>query len=173
MVSTHAILFFGTPHPGLSEVTTLNETINRLAWVHMETTDVVLKDLRAHPFELQDIQSLYVVGSHKFISVFFLKEYVAPGVMNQRREMVGLSSYTVLTHFSSDLRSLATAMREPLTSTRFTGIWSGSPRKRTTAIEQLSSILKSILTVRPRPYAISGPGRMVGGVRLTLVSAHD
>ena len=54
LVSTHAILFFGTPHSGF-EGATLAEAINHLASVYIQTTDVILKDLRSHSSELENI----------------------------------------------------------------------------------------------------------------------
>lgn len=74
LVSTHAIFFFGTPHSGV-ENTTLLEAINRLAAVYMETTDLILKELRAHSFELEDIQSLYVAASQNINVIFLCEEY--------------------------------------------------------------------------------------------------
>ena len=81
-MSTHAILFFGTPHSGL-EGTTLLTAINRLASVYMKSTNVVLKDLQAHSSELENIQSLYVAASEKISSIFFAEEYATSGIDNQ------------------------------------------------------------------------------------------
>lgn len=81
LVSTHAILFFETPHSGV-ENTTLLESINRLASVYMETTDFILKDLRSHSSEFENIQSLYVAASEKISSVFFCEEYTTSGTRN-------------------------------------------------------------------------------------------
>ena len=82
LVSTHAILFFGTPHSGL-EGTTLVTAINRLASVYMKTTDVILNDLQAHSSELESIQSLYVAASEKISSIFFCEEYATSGTGTQ------------------------------------------------------------------------------------------
>ena len=92
LVSTHGILFFGTPHSGL-EATTLLTAINRLASIYMKTTDVVLKDLHAHSSELENIQSLYVAASEKINSIFLCEEYANSGVME--REQVRIISYKV------------------------------------------------------------------------------
>ncbi|CCA71553.1 hypothetical protein PIIN_05490 [Serendipita indica DSM 11827] len=81
LVSTHAILFSETPHSGV-ENTTLLESINRLASVYMETTDFILKDLRSHSSEFENIQSLYVAASEKISSVFFCEEYTTSGTRN-------------------------------------------------------------------------------------------
>ena len=82
LVSTHGILFFGTPHSGL-EGTTLLTAINRLASVYMKTTDVILKDLRAHSSELENIQNLYVAASEKISTIFFCEEYTTSGFGTQ------------------------------------------------------------------------------------------
>ncbi|CAG7854429.1 SubName: Full=Related to WD40-repeat protein (Notchless protein) {ECO:0000313/EMBL:CCA73885.1} [Serendipita indica DSM 11827] len=57
VVSTHSILFFGTPHSGVED--TLLKKIN----------------LHAHSDELENIQSLYLTASKKINSVFFCEEY--------------------------------------------------------------------------------------------------
>ena len=88
LVSTHAILFFRTPHSGLSEAATMQEAINRLASTHMETTDVITKDLQAHSSELENIQSLYVTASEKINSIFFCEEYATSGVGNRRKLVI-------------------------------------------------------------------------------------
>ena len=81
-MSTHATLFFGTPHSGL-EGTTLVTAINRLASVYIKTTDVILNDLQAHSSELESIQSLYVAASEKISSIFFCEEYATSGIGTQ------------------------------------------------------------------------------------------
>ncbi|CAG7855249.1 SubName: Full=Related to WD40-repeat protein (Notchless protein) {ECO:0000313/EMBL:CCA71457.1} [Serendipita indica DSM 11827] len=73
VVSTHSILFFGTPHSGVEE--TLLKKIVRLAAPCMESTDVIVKNLHAHSDELENIQSLYLTASKKINSVFFCEEY--------------------------------------------------------------------------------------------------
>ncbi|CCA74840.1 related to kinesin light chain [Serendipita indica DSM 11827] len=72
LTSTHAILFFGTPHSGID--TSLLEQVNHLASAYMKMTDTILKDLRAHSSELEDIQSIYVQASVEIHSVFFSAE---------------------------------------------------------------------------------------------------
>ena len=67
----------------------MQEAINRLASLHMETTDVILKDLQAHASELENIQSLYVTASEEISSIFFCEEYATTGVGN-RRELVSV-----------------------------------------------------------------------------------
>ena len=82
LVSIHAILFFGTPHAGLDGPSLLT-TISRWVSVHKKSTDVVLKDLKAHSSELENIQSLYVAASEKISSIFFCEEYATFGIGNQ------------------------------------------------------------------------------------------
>ena len=55
----------------------------------MKTTNVILKDLRAHSSELENIQSLYVAASEKISSIFFCEEYQTP-VDGKRRKLVSL-----------------------------------------------------------------------------------
>ncbi|CCA76182.1 hypothetical protein PIIN_10175, partial [Serendipita indica DSM 11827] len=74
-VSTHAVLFFGTPHLGV-ENTTFLEGINLVLSVYMETTDAILKDIRSHSTELENIQSDWVVASEKISSIFFCEDYL-------------------------------------------------------------------------------------------------
>ncbi|CCA76280.1 related to kinesin light chain [Serendipita indica DSM 11827] len=81
LVSTHGILFFGTPHFGL-EGTTYHEVLNRLASVYMETTNIILKDLEDHSSELEHIQRLYASASEKISSIFFCEEYATSGISN-------------------------------------------------------------------------------------------
>lgn len=78
LISTHAILFFGTPHSGTD--TTLVEAVNRLASVYMETTDIILKDLRSNSSELENVQSLYVEASANINSIFFTGGYTTKGL---------------------------------------------------------------------------------------------
>lgn len=81
LVSTHGILFFGTPHFGL-EGTTYHEVLNRLASVYMETTNIILKDLEDYSSELEHIQRLYASASEKISSIFFCEEYATSGISN-------------------------------------------------------------------------------------------
>ncbi|CCA74167.1 related to kinesin light chain [Serendipita indica DSM 11827] len=84
LCSTHAILFFGTPHSGVEDVTLLEE-INRLASLNMQTTNIILKDLRSHSSELENLQKLYLAASEKITSIFFCAEYqTSPSVKRQR-----------------------------------------------------------------------------------------
>ena len=62
----------------------MQEAINRLASLHMETTDVILKDLQAHASELENIQKLYIAASEDISSIFFCEQYATTGVGNQR-----------------------------------------------------------------------------------------
>ncbi|CAG7850798.1 SubName: Full=Related to kinesin light chain {ECO:0000313/EMBL:CCA76343.1}; Flags: Fragment [Serendipita indica DSM 11827] len=84
LVSTHAILFFGTPHSGL-EGTTLLTMINRFASMYTKTTNVLLKDLENHSSELENVQSLYVAASEKFNSIFFCEAYKTPAERKRRK----------------------------------------------------------------------------------------
>ncbi|CCA74747.1 hypothetical protein PIIN_08705, partial [Serendipita indica DSM 11827] len=82
LVSTHAVLFFGTPHFGI-ENTTVIEGINRVLSLYMETTDAILKGLQSHSPELENIQKDWVAASEKISRIFFCEDYV----MSSRREL--------------------------------------------------------------------------------------
>ena len=94
LVSTHAILFFGTPHSGVQGATLL-ETVNQLAAMHMATTNIVLKDLRAHSSELENIQSSYVAASENISSIFFCEEYAPSG---KQRGLASMHTYSSTSH---------------------------------------------------------------------------
>jgi len=89
LVSTHAVFFFGTPHSGLDDATVRG--VKQLAWMYAETTDIVLKDLHTHSYELENIQSFYVAASEKIDSIFFCAEYATPGKQNG---LVSLQNYS-------------------------------------------------------------------------------
>ncbi|CCA76343.1 related to kinesin light chain, partial [Serendipita indica DSM 11827] len=77
LVSTHATLFFGTPHSGL-EGTSLFAVINHLAALYTKTTNIILKDLCDHSSELENVQTLFVAVSEKISSIFFCEGYQTP-----------------------------------------------------------------------------------------------
>ncbi|CAG7850854.1 SubName: Full=Related to tetratricopeptide repeat domain protein-Neosartorya fischeri {ECO:0000313/EMBL:CCA73065.1} [Serendipita indica DSM 11827] len=81
LVSTHGVLFFGTPHSGV-EITPLID-INRWVSGHMETTEVILKDIASHSPELENIQRLYVAAGEKINTIFFYEEYTTLDLWNQ------------------------------------------------------------------------------------------
>ncbi|CCA76739.1 related to LipA and NB-ARC domain protein-Aspergillus clavatus [Serendipita indica DSM 11827] len=102
LVSTHGVLFFGTPHSGMEA--TLVETVNRLASLYMKTTDTILKDIRAHSSDLATVQSLYVEASERISSVFFCEEYATPmegkrRTLNVPHHSAGASGFTSLNPF--------------------------------------------------------------------------
>ncbi|CAG7853304.1 SubName: Full=Related to kinesin light chain {ECO:0000313/EMBL:CCA74635.1} [Serendipita indica DSM 11827] len=70
LVSTHAVLFFGTPHSGVKGADLL-EVLNRLLSVYMKTTNVILQHLKENSPELENIQGLYISASEKIHTVFF------------------------------------------------------------------------------------------------------
>ena len=80
LVSTHAIHFFGTPHSGIN--VTILETITKLVSIYKKTTDVMLKDLRAHSSQLENMQSLYVAASKRIRTIFFCEGYATSGIGN-------------------------------------------------------------------------------------------
>ena len=87
LVSTHAIVFFGTPHSGTNGVELLR-FMNRLASVFMKRNDTILKHLKANSPELDNIQKDYLSASENIGAKFFYEEYATP-IVGGRREMVG------------------------------------------------------------------------------------
>ncbi|CAG7849813.1 SubName: Full=Related to kinesin light chain {ECO:0000313/EMBL:CCA76161.1} [Serendipita indica DSM 11827] len=94
LVSTHGILFFGTPHFGV-EGTTFLEGINFILSVYMATTDAILKDLRSHSTELENIQRFWVAASEKISIIFFCEGYAMAGVGNRGELNVPYYSATI------------------------------------------------------------------------------
>ena len=88
LVSTHAVLFFGTPHSGTNGVELLL-LMNRLASVFIRTNNVVLQHLKVNSPELDNIQKDYLSASGKINAVFFYEEYTTP-IVGGRREMVSI-----------------------------------------------------------------------------------
>ncbi|CCA76214.1 related to tetratricopeptide repeat domain protein-Neosartorya fischeri [Serendipita indica DSM 11827] len=74
LASTHAALFFGTPHSGVKGVELL-QTLNRLLSVYKRTTNNVLQHLKENSPALENIQSLYTSASRKIEMVLFYEVY--------------------------------------------------------------------------------------------------
>ncbi|KAG8797716.1 hypothetical protein FRC16_008589, partial [Serendipita sp. 398] len=74
LVSTFAILFFGTPHSGANGVQ-LAEWMGRVLSVCMSTNDRILKALSRDSSELENIQKLYLRASKQISTIFFYEEY--------------------------------------------------------------------------------------------------
>ncbi|CAG7850953.1 SubName: Full=Related to tetratricopeptide repeat domain protein-Neosartorya fischeri {ECO:0000313/EMBL:CCA75073.1} [Serendipita indica DSM 11827] len=70
LVSTHAVLFFGTPHFGVKGVELL-QTMNRLLSVHLKTTKVIVRNLKENSSALDNIQRLYTSASKEIETVLF------------------------------------------------------------------------------------------------------
>ncbi|KAG8769230.1 hypothetical protein FRC20_004639 [Serendipita sp. 405] len=77
LVSTLAVLFFGTPHSG-ADVVQLADWMRRLFSVYMYTNNRIIADLKRDSSELEDIQRLYLPASGHFKTIFFHEEYVTP-----------------------------------------------------------------------------------------------
>ncbi|KAG9052689.1 hypothetical protein FS842_009401 [Serendipita sp. 407] len=77
VVSTFAILFFGTPHPGANGVE-LAKWMGRVLSVCMSTNDRTLRGLNRESSELEKIQSLYLTASKRVNTIFFYEEYPTP-----------------------------------------------------------------------------------------------
>ena len=59
--------------------------------MYMATTNIVLKDLRAHSSELENIQSSYVAASENISSIFFCEEYATYG---KQKGLVSMHTYS-------------------------------------------------------------------------------
>ncbi|CCA77204.1 hypothetical protein PIIN_11186 [Serendipita indica DSM 11827] len=70
LVSTHAVLFFGTPHFGVKGVELL-QTMNRLLSVYLKTTKVIVRNLKENSSALNNIQRLYTSASKEIEAVLF------------------------------------------------------------------------------------------------------
>ncbi|CAG7845892.1 COMPASS-like H3K4 histone methylase component WDR5B {ECO:0000303/PubMed:19567704} Short=AtWDR5B {ECO:0000303/PubMed:19567704} [Serendipita indica DSM 11827] len=90
LVSTHGILFFGTPHFGV-DANFLARLRRSISW-RMKTTEVITKDLETHSPELEIIQSLYVEASERIRSVFFCEDYATSS--NKRRPRLNVPSHS-------------------------------------------------------------------------------
>ena len=88
LVSTHGVLFFGTPHSGTNDVAIL-QILNRLLSVYMKTTDIVLQHLKANSSELENIQRLYSSASERLNTVCFYEEYPTP-IVGGRQELASV-----------------------------------------------------------------------------------
>ncbi|CAG7850983.1 SubName: Full=Related to kinesin light chain {ECO:0000313/EMBL:CCA74840.1} [Serendipita indica DSM 11827] len=93
LVSTHAVLFFGTPHSGVKGVELLR-TINRLLSIYLRTTDSILQHLMEHSAALENIQNLYVSASEEIETVLFYEVYETPIIGGKRQMIVPRHSAT-------------------------------------------------------------------------------
>lgn len=72
LASTHAILFFGTPHSGLDN--NILDDIRHMASKCAHKTDVLLKDLKENSKQLENVQRLYL-GISEINTIFFTEVY--------------------------------------------------------------------------------------------------
>ena len=63
--------------------------------MYAATTNIVLKDLHTHSYELENIQSSYVAASENIDSLFFCEEYATPG---KRQGLVSMRNYSSIRH---------------------------------------------------------------------------
>ncbi|CAG7854426.1 SubName: Full=Related to WD40-repeat protein (Notchless protein) {ECO:0000313/EMBL:CCA71457.1} [Serendipita indica DSM 11827] len=141
LVSTHSILFFGTPHSGVED--TLLKKIVRLAAPCMESTEVIVKNLHAHSDELENIQSLYLTASKKINSVFFCEEYSTGAEEQQIRLNVPYHSANLVrfqTEESEDYQAVAYYLTD-----RREGRNHPSTRRRAFRISTAGSRIRPIL----------------------------
>ena len=94
LVSTHGVLFFGTPHSGTNGVALL-QIMNRLLSVYMKTTDTALQHLKTNSSELENIQSMYLSASEELNTVCFYEETPTP-IIGGRHELARLVKHIPL-----------------------------------------------------------------------------
>ncbi|CAG7847041.1 SubName: Full=Uncharacterized protein {ECO:0000313/EMBL:CCA68224.1} [Serendipita indica DSM 11827] len=87
LVSTHAILFFGTPHSGVKGVELL-KTMNRLLSVYLNTTEAILRNLTENSPELENIQNLFSSASEEIEIALFYEVYPTPLVGGTKQLIV-------------------------------------------------------------------------------------
>ncbi|CCA76564.1 hypothetical protein PIIN_10557 [Serendipita indica DSM 11827] len=87
LTSTHAVLFFGTPHSG-SEGVPFLQVLNQLLSVYMQTNNRVLQHLRENSEALEDIQATFTQASAGLHIVYFYEEYATPLVGGRHRVIV-------------------------------------------------------------------------------------
>ncbi|PVF97371.1 TPR-like protein [Serendipita vermifera] len=85
-VSTHAILFFGTPHSGANGVD-LARWMAKLLSIYMFTDDTTLKELDRDSIELENIQTFYLHASKRIKSINFYETYPT-STMNGVAELI-------------------------------------------------------------------------------------
>ena len=151
LVSTHAIHFFGTPHSGAN--VTMLQTMTRLVSMYKQATNLMLKDLKTHSSELENIQSLYVAASEKVSSIFFCAEYATSGIGDLGKIVRFFHARTShsLDYRTSPMprpRSLVTAIAQPSRFTQPIVTWSDSQLKKRKTIKRFSTISKTTSTVR-------------------------
>ncbi|CCA76425.1 related to tetratricopeptide repeat domain protein-Neosartorya fischeri [Serendipita indica DSM 11827] len=94
LVSTHAVLFFGTPHYGVNGVELLH-TMNRLLSVYLKTTKVIVQNLKKNSPALENIQRSYTSASKEIENVLFYEVYPTPIIGGKRKMIVPYNSATV------------------------------------------------------------------------------
>ncbi|CCA75073.1 related to tetratricopeptide repeat domain protein-Neosartorya fischeri [Serendipita indica DSM 11827] len=94
LVSTHAVLFFGTPHFGVKGVELL-QTMNRLLSVYLKTTKVIVRNLKENSSALENIQRLYASASKEIETVLFYEVYPTPIIGGKRQMIVPYNSATI------------------------------------------------------------------------------
>ncbi|CCA76563.1 hypothetical protein PIIN_10556 [Serendipita indica DSM 11827] len=82
LTSTHAVLFFGTPHSG-SEGVPFLQVLNQLLSVYMQTNNRVLQHLRENSEALENIQATFTQASAGLHIVYFYEEYATPLIGGQ------------------------------------------------------------------------------------------
>lgn len=73
-LSTHGILFLGTPHQG-SEGVGLALILLRIQSIFSKTNDVVLKDLQPHSKALREQLDSYAAIGHRYETQFYYEVY--------------------------------------------------------------------------------------------------
>lgn len=73
-LSTHGVMFFGTPHCGTDDVTLAQACLQILS-LYQRTNDTILQHLTDQSEWLQDQLDSYKSISGDFVTVFFFEQY--------------------------------------------------------------------------------------------------
>lgn len=93
LVSTHAVMFLGTPHSGTNGVE-LVKLMNSVMSIFLETSETVLKHLKRNSEELYNIQESYISASRKIDAMFFYEAYKTPIIGGVKQLIVPRHSAT-------------------------------------------------------------------------------
>lgn len=78
-LSTHGILFLGTPHQGANGVDLANLLLG-IQSLYSKTSDAILKDLRSHSAALEKQLDMYASISDNYVTKFFFELYQTEGL---------------------------------------------------------------------------------------------
>ncbi|CCA76321.1 related to tetratricopeptide repeat domain protein-Neosartorya fischeri [Serendipita indica DSM 11827] len=161
LVSTHAVLFFGTPHSGVKGVDLL-QTMNRLLSLYLKTTDVILRHLGEHSPELENIQNLYISASAEIETVLFYEVYPTP--------IIGGKSQLIVPHYSATVAGDRHATEEGLDADhcQMVKFIDTKQRNYVTVLSYLKRHIEGAVTAVTRKWSTEDAHRGVGKTQLAM-----